>query len=96
MYKEYYPDVPWVTIGQLNPVEFPPERRKLHPLQRTPVTGGTTKPVKDARHLIDYRGPEQVRNKLLYGQYGIQVIFIRKPYIVYFIPGIGFFNGVTF
>lgn len=70
-------------------MEFPPRGRKRHPLQRTPVTGEATKPVKDARYLIDYRDPEEVRNKLLYGPYGIQVISTSESCTVYFVPGVG-------
>ncbi|KER19366.1 ribosomal protein L16 [Opisthorchis viverrini] len=72
--SEYYPFVPWKVRGELDAVEFPPERRRLHPLQRSPYINTATKPVKHARHLIDYRGPELVRNQLSYGQYGVQAL----------------------
>ncbi|KAA3681773.1 uncharacterized protein DEA37_0006679 [Paragonimus westermani] len=73
VFSEYYPFVSWRIMGELDDVEFPPDRRKLHLLQRAPAANASVKPAKHARHLIDYRGPEEVRNKLVFGQYGIQV-----------------------
>ncbi|CAL8103378.1 unnamed protein product [Calicophoron daubneyi] len=74
VYSEYYPDIQWRIIKELDNVQFPPEKRRLSTLLRQPVFSGTGKPPKMARHLIDYRGPEEFRNKLTYEQYGIQAL----------------------
>lgn len=71
IYSEYYPFIHWKILGELDGIEFPPERRKLPILPRTPAM---LKPIKHARHPVDSRGPEEVQNRLNYRQYGIQAL----------------------
>nr|VZI41236.1 unnamed protein product [Spirometra erinaceieuropaei] len=60
---------------ELDSVAFPPDRRKLHPLQRSPIAAGPSeRPIKYARRHYDLRGPETVENTLVHSQYGIQAL----------------------
>ncbi|TNN13128.1 39S ribosomal protein L16 [Schistosoma japonicum] len=71
-YSEYHPDIYLQVTGELSDLEFPPDRRRLHPVNKQPQLPGSTKPPKYTRRKIDCRGPETVFNKLIYSQYGIQ------------------------
>lgn len=62
----------YVARGELDDVEFPPERRKLHPLPRIPILVGERMYKYPRRH-YDLRGPETINHLLRHNQFGIQV-----------------------
>ncbi|CAH8825602.1 unnamed protein product [Trichobilharzia szidati] len=73
-YSEYHPDIYYHELGELSEMEFPPDRRRLPPVSRQPLSNTSGKPVKYTRQKNDSRGPETVLNKLIYRQYGIQAM----------------------
>lgn len=54
-------------------VKFP-ERKRLAIIQKVPHLDTNIKPPRHQKMLIQMRGPEEVHNKLQYGDYGIQAI----------------------
>ncbi|CDS42082.1 39S ribosomal protein L16 mitochondrial [Echinococcus multilocularis] len=64
----------YVIRGELDDIEFPPDRRKLHPLLRTPVLGSGERMYKYPRRHYDLRGPETVNHLLNHSQFGIQAL----------------------
>ncbi|XP_023211212.1 39S ribosomal protein L16, mitochondrial-like [Centruroides sculpturatus] len=60
----------WKKPPNLKDVELP-EHRKLPLLDKVPPWLAYSKAVKMYKNLIDIRGPELIRNKLIYKQYGI-------------------------
>lgn len=73
-YSERHHEKNYVIRDELDSVAFPAERRKLHPLLRTPVpAGGGDRMYKYPRRYYDMRGPETVHNLLNHSQFGIQV-----------------------
>lgn len=60
----------WPQPPSLKNVELP-EQRKLPMLDKVPLWLGQNKAVKMTKRLIDIRGPELIRNKLIYKQFGI-------------------------
>ncbi len=75
-FHERYFEKAYQARDELDSVAFPPDRRKLHPLLRSPLTGGTERPVKYPRRHYDVRGPELINHKLIHQQFGIQVLFL--------------------
>ncbi|VEL07849.1 unnamed protein product [Protopolystoma xenopodis] len=73
-YIEYYPNINWIEFKDEQPVDFPPERRRLRPLPRQPTPLMHTKQIQYPRNMIDIRGPDLVNCDLKYGQYGIQAL----------------------
>ncbi|VDM02731.1 unnamed protein product [Schistocephalus solidus] len=74
-YSERQAEQKFKVKDELDSVAFPPDRRKLHPLQRTPATAGVSeRSVKYTRRHYDLRGPETVENTLIHSQYGIQAL----------------------
>ncbi|KAL5110357.1 39S ribosomal protein L16 mitochondrial [Taenia crassiceps] len=64
----------YVFRGELDDIEFPPDRRKLHPLPRTPVLTSGERIQKYPRRHYDLRGPETVNHLLNHSQFGIQAL----------------------
>ncbi|VUZ53720.1 unnamed protein product [Hymenolepis diminuta] len=64
----------YVARGELDDVEFPPDRRKLHPLPRTPILLGGERMYKYPRRHYDIRGPETINHLLRHNQFGIQAL----------------------
>ncbi|KAM7537128.1 hypothetical protein Aperf_G00000074313 [Anoplocephala perfoliata] len=64
----------YVVHGELDDIEYPPDRRKLHPLPRTPVLPGGERMFKYPRRHYDIRGPETINHLLRHRQYGIQAL----------------------
>ncbi|VDD74469.1 unnamed protein product [Mesocestoides corti] len=72
LFRERHHEKKYAYKGELVSAEFPPERRKLHPLLRTPVLAGGERMYKYPRRHYDIRGPETVNNFLKHSQFGIQ------------------------
>ncbi|VDO00403.1 unnamed protein product [Rodentolepis nana] len=64
----------YVARGELDDAEFPPSRRKLHPLPRTPILLGGERIYKYPRRHYDIRGPETINHLLRHNQFGIQAL----------------------
>nr|CDS27374.1 39S ribosomal protein L16 mitochondrial [Hymenolepis microstoma] len=64
----------YVARGELDDAEFPPSRRKLNPLPRTPILLGGERIYKYPRRHYDIRGPETINNLLRHNQFGIQAL----------------------
>lgn len=72
-FSERHYEKNYVFRGELDDTEFPPDRRKLHPLPRTPVLASGERMQKYPRRHYDLRGPETVNHLLNHSQFGIQV-----------------------
>ena len=72
-FSERHYEKNYTIRGELDDIEFPPDRRKLQPLLRVPVLVGGERVYKYPSRHYDIRGPETVNNFLRHSQFGIQV-----------------------
>ena len=62
-----------VFVFPFSEIEFPANRRKLKFIERVPQMPTDRRPPKMTKRLSDMRGPEEIHNKLIHGQFAIVV-----------------------
>ncbi|KAL3315331.1 mitochondrial ribosomal large subunit component [Cichlidogyrus casuarinus] len=74
-FSERYYEPHLVAQNNLSEVEYPDNYRRLHPVQKQVTPPPGSKLYKYATRSHDLHGPEEIHNKLVFKQFGIQATY---------------------